>query len=630
MNVSIDNDSHFERGFNDFALNNLLNTLDEGTYFTLDPQAIVSLDILPKLRADLLPDTTNLTTSRSNTTVYSVLNKCRTTSGQRLLSVWLKHPLKDKEKIDLRLEIVKYFVDNTQLRSMCYDDYLKKIPDLMRISHKISKEKCSLGDLVKIYTACDSLRSLCKNFDHQNNISGAEPPNSVTKLFNWIQKSCDDLGEFMKLIEDTIDLDSEDAENNEYLIKPNSDEDIARVSLEISHLNAKAKLELAAAAEEIGLDVEKSIKLEISGEKGFNFKVTKLNEQLVRDNSSYEQHSLVKKDGYRFTNRILNKLSAKYVNAKEEYNQLAKNVIVDIVSKAGIFECEVLGFSMAITVIDTFISLSVAAVQNNYIKPLILDADAGKIVIDRLRHPCLENQPDVEDFVPNDIEMSKDDKKFYLITGPNMGGKSTFIKSVAVNVVMAQCGSMIPAEDARISVIDGVYTRIGAGDKQMEGISTFMEEMMDMSSILKAAGKNSFVIIDELGRGTSTFDGYGLAWAISKHLSTVTQCFTLFATHFHELTEMEEDIPIVGNLHVKAICQDDKLTMLYNVVSGVCDESYGINVAQYTKFPKHVVDVAKEKLKQFEEVPGFVSAKDVRQFVRECTRDYLSRSSSNQ
>lgn len=286
------------------------------------------------------------------------------------------------------------------------------------------------------------------------------------------------------------------------------------------------------------------------------------------------------------------------------------------------YDNEVLEFSMAVTLIDVFVGLSVVAVQNNYIKPLIYDFKVGRVCIENLRHPCLENQPDVENYVPNDITMDKDDKKFYIITGPNMGGKSTFIKSVAVAMIMAHCGSMIPAEEARISLIDGVYTRVGAGDRQMDGISTFMEEMLDMSTILANATENSLVIIDELGRGTSTFDGFGLAWSIAKHLAVKTKCYTLFATHFHELTEMEDEIRGVGNLHVKAVCQADKLTMLYNICQGVCGDSYGINVAEYTKFPAHVIQVAKEKLKQFEELPGFKSKKEVREFVRECAKEH--------
>lgn len=616
-------------GINKWLNKTLLNTLDEGTYFTLPQQTITSLDILPKLRPDGTPDNSSYvgSSSRSNTTIFAVLNKCRTTSGQRLLALWIQNPLKCKDKIDLRLDIVQHFVENTELRTMCYDDFLRKIPDLLRISFRFSRQKCSLVDLIKVYHACKSIETLSANFVQTTKTSGIDAPKAVLKLFKWTSACCSDLSDFTKLIEDTIDLDNVD-ETGEYMVKPDSDNDIARISLEISSLCALARKELSHVARDIGLEADKHIKLETDSERGFALKVTKNNEQAVRGNRDYEQLSLVKKDGYRFTDRTLTKLSSKYVSAKQEYDSLAKNVIQDIISQAVRFESEVLEFSMSVTLLDVFVALAVSALQNSYIRPLILDSDGEKLTIERMRHPCIENQPDIDNYIPNDISMSKDEKKFYVITGPNMGGKSTFIKSVGICAIMAQCGSMIPAEDARISVIDGVYTRVGAGDKQMEGISTFMEEMLDMSVILKNATQNSLVIIDELGRGTSTFDGFGLAWSISRHLAEKTKSFTLFATHFHELTEMAQDIETVGNLHVKAICQDDKLTMLFNVGEGTCDESYGINVAQYTRFPEHVVELAKEKLKQFEEVPGFSDKQEVRKFVRECVQEYMSRSKS--
>lgn len=618
--------AEFENNQNAFIKKALLKTLSSGTYFTLQPQVITSLDILPKLKPNGLPDTQSLagTSSRSNTTVYSVLNKCRTLSGQRLLAVWCQNPLTNKEKIDLRLQIVKHFVDNAQLRSICYDDYLRKIPDLMRLAFKISKEKCALNDLIKIYHSRDSVRNLYNTYQQIVNISQKDQPKAVVELFNWMQSSCDGLGEFCQLIEDSIDLNRVD-ESGEYMVKPDSDNDIARVTLEISNLCNKAKRLHSEVATDLDLEADKALKLEIDPEKGFGWRVTKNNEQVIRGVRSFHQLSTVKKDGYRFSNDYLDKLSRKYVSAKEEYHSMAKNVIAEIISKASIFEEEVLEFSMIVTVLDVFVSLSVSAIQNNYIPPLILDSDAEKINIEKLRHPCLENQPDIDNYIPNDVTISKDDKKFHLITGPNMGGKSTFIKSVAIAVIMAQCGSMIPAEDATISIVDGVYTRVGAGDKQMEGISTFMEEMMDMSVILKSATVYSLVVIDELGRGTSTFDGYGLAYSISRQLATKNRSYTLFATHFHEMTEMEDEFPSVGNLHVKALCQDDKLTMLFEVCKGICDESYGINVAEYTKFPAHVINMAKEKLKQFEEVTGFSNKKEVREFVNECAREYMNR-----
>lgn len=606
----------------DYINKAFINTLDDGSYFTLPKSTITALDILPKLRPDGLPETSSLAgfTSRSNTTVYSVVNKCRTISGQKLLALWLQNPLKSRDKVNLRLQVVKHFVDNMLLRTLCYDDYLRKIPDVMRIAFKISKEKCNINDLMKFYNTCKLISNLCSTW---KGFAGndKECPESVTNLFDWLDRSSSNLSEFMKLIEETIDVEQTD-ESGEYMVRPECDDSIARITLELNSLHKQAKGLLKDVAEEIELEAGKSVKLETDSARGFGFKVTKQNEQAVRGIKNYEQLSTVKKDGYRFTNRTLSKLSDKYVTAKEEYNITAKFLIEDLITKTTMFDSEVLELSMAITLTDVFVGLAVAAHQCNHNSPLMLDSDTGNIEIEKLRHPCVESQPDVENYVPCDISLRRDNKNFYIITGPNMGGKSTFIKSVAVGVIMAQTGCFIPAEYAKISMVDGVFTRVGAGDKQMEGISTFMEEMMDMSTIIRESNQNSLVIIDELGRGTSTFDGFGLAWAISKKIAMGINCYGLFATHFLELTELEGELSNVGNLHVKALCQDNKLTMLFEVIKGICDESYGINVAEYTKFPQRVVDMAKHRLKQFEEVPGFESKQEVRNFIKDCVLEY--------
>lgn len=604
------------------------NTLDEGTFFTLSHSTLSTLDILPKLRPDGTIDTlgSSGSTSRTNATIYAVLNKCRTKPGQNLLALWLQNPLKCPKKVNLRLEIVHHLMENVELRSICHDDHLRKIPDLIRVAFKIKREKCSLNDLMKVYNTCTIVQTMCKTFGHLVEMSETNPPESINNLFDWAQSSLKNLGDFMKLVEDSIDTDKVD-DSGEYVVRPECDEMIARITLDINNITSRARKELSQVAEDIGLEAGKSVKLETDAEKGFAFKVTKQNEQAVRGNSDYEQLSLVKKDGYRFTSRTLTRLSNKYVNAKQEYQDAAKNIIEEVISRAVMYDGEILEMAMAITMIDVFVALATAASQNNYCKPLILDSSAGKVNLDQVRHPCVENQPDIENYVPNDLTMSRDEKRFYIITGPNMGGKSTYIKSVATAIIMAQCGSLVPARDATISIVDGVFTRIGAGDKQMEGISTFMEEMMDMATILKEANEYSMVIIDELGRGTSTFDGFGLAWSISKQLASQIKCYTLFATHFLELTELEREIEAVGNLHVKALCQDEKLIMLFNVDKGICDESYGINVARYTRFPQRVIDAAKEKLRQFEEVPGFSSKREVREFINEYVREHSSKAS---
>ena len=219
------------------------------------------------------------------------------------------------------------------------------------------------------------------------------------------------------------------------------------------------------------------------------------------------------------------------------------------------------------------------------------------------RHPLVEHQLMLrgEDaFVANDLDLGSNSNYLSLITGPNMGGKSTYIRTAGVCVLLAQIGMFVPCEEMTLTICDAVLARLGAADYMSRGISTFMAEMLETNAIVCNATSNSFVIVDELGRGTSTHDGYGLAWGIAEHLVHSIRCCTLFATHFHELTVMADEIPKVNNLHVKAETSAGELKMVYKVCPGPCSKSYGINVAQITKFPEPVIAAAKRKTEQLE------------------------------
>ena len=257
--------------------------------------------------------------------------------------------------------------------------------------------------------------------------------------------------------------------------------------------------------------------------------------------------------------------------------------------------------SQLVATLDCIVGLSHVAAYHNYVRPELTDdeADGNGIILRAARHPCVELQENV-DFIPNDVSLVFGNESFLLITGPNMGGKSTYIRSLGATVALAQIGSFVPCLSAKINICHDILARVGAGDLQERGISTFMAEMLESSSILHRATKRSLIIIDELGRGTSTFDGYGLARAISEHIVDKIGCMTVFTTHFHELTTLEDSKPTVKNYHVTAKKGDQGLIFLYEVKSGPCLESFGIQVAKMAHVPSVVIEDAKIKAKELE------------------------------
>ncbi|KAG2667322.1 hypothetical protein I3760_15G108800 [Carya illinoinensis] len=571
------------------------------SYMRLDSAAMRALNVLE-----------SKTDANKNFSLFGLMNRtCTAGMGKRLLHMWLKQPLLDVDEINSRLDLVQAFVEDTALRQDLRQ-HLKRISDVERLVHNLEKKRAGLQHIVKLYQSCIRLpyiKSALAGYEGQ--FSKLIKDRYLDPLELWTDD--EHLNKFIALVETSVDLDQ--LENGEYMISPSYDTTLSALKEEQESLEHQIHNLHKQTANDLDLALDKALKLDKGSQFGHVFRITKKEEPKIRKKLTTQFIVLeTRKDGVRFTNTRLKKLGDQYQRKLEEYKSCQKELVDRVVRTTATFS-EVFG-SLAgmLSELDVLLSFADLACScpTPYTRPDIVLSDEGDIVLEGSRHPCVEAQEWVN-FIPNDCKLVRGKSWFQIITGPNMGGKSTFIRQVGVNVLMAQVGSFVPCVKASISVRDCIFARVGAGDCQLRGVSTFMQEMLETASILKGATDKSLIIIDELGRGTSTYDGFGLAWAICEHLVEVIKAPTLFATHFHELTALAHEIPDhgphkkqtvgVANYHVSAHIDSSsrKLTMLYKVEPGACDQSFGIHVAEFANFPASVVALAREKAAELED-----------------------------
>ncbi|CEL07906.1 Putative DNA mismatch repair protein msh-2 [Aspergillus calidoustus] len=574
---------------------------DLANFMKLDAAALRALNLMPGPRD-----------GSKSMSLFGLLNHCKTPVGSRLLAQWLKQPLMDLGEIEKRQQLVEAFVTDTELRQTMQEEHLRSIPDLYRLAKRFQRKQANLEDVVRVYQVAIRLPGFVNSLENVMDEKYQTPLDSeyTTKIRNHSNS----LAKLEEMVETTVDLDA--LENHEFIIKPEFDDSLRIIRKKLDKVRSDMDLEYRTVARDLDQERDKKLFLENSNRHGWCFRLTRNEAGCIRNKKGYQECS-TQKNGVYFTTSTMQSLRREHDQLSSNYNRTQTGLVSEVVNVAASYSPVLEQLAGVLAHLDVIVSFAHASVHapTGYTRPKIHPRGTGNTVLKEARHPCMEMQDDIS-FITNDVSLIRDESSFLIITGPNMGGKSTYIRMIGVIALMAQTGCFVPCTEAELTIFDCILARVGASDSQLKGVSTFMAEMLETSNILKCATSESLIIIDELGRGTSTYDGFGLAWAISEHIVTEIRCFGLFATHFHELTSLADRYPkSVKNLHVVAFIGDgisteeeksksksqQKVTLLYRVEPGICDQSFGIHVAELVRFPEKVVNMARQKAEELED-----------------------------
>ena len=545
---------------------------DPGEFMILDPATLRNLEILE-----------TLSNGGREGSLFSVIDRTITPMGGRLLRQWVQNPLRDVLKIQERLEGVEELLNHSKVRRKL-ESILKDINDLERLVSRASTHRANAKDLVAIRFSLEALPEI------QEVLSGLE-----ALAFKNIRENLNPLPELTEELARALADNPPLAITDGGIIRKGYNRELDDLR-EISSSGKKWIANLRnLERERTGIP---SLKIGYNKVFGYYIEVTK--PHLSKVPAEYiRKQTLVNAE--RFITPELKEYEEKILGAEEKMASLEYDLFDELRVKVAQHAEIIQRNAQLIAQLDTLLSLAVVAEVQKYKKPNINNSD--RIVIRNGRHPVVETLlPIGETFIPNDTELSNHDQQILVITGPNMAGKSTYIRQVGLIVLLAQMGSFVPADSAEIGVVDRIFTRVGASDNLAGGESTFLVEMNEMANILNNATSKSLLLLDEIGRGTSTFDGLSIAWSIVEYLHNAPEVAakTLFATHYHELTELELILPRVKNYNVSVKEWGDKIIFLRKIVPGGSDQSYGVQVARLAGLPGEVISRAKEVLANLE------------------------------
>ena len=535
-------------------------------FLFLDPQTQKNLELIEPLTKD------------TNASLFNTLNKTKTGMGKRLLKFWILHPLKDPIEIENRLnaveELVKNYETTQNLRKL-----LSSIYDIERLTSKATSGIMNPRELAALRNSLKTLPQLKKLLSSFS-----------SHLLSKLQKRFDDLYDIYCELERVLVENPPASSKEGGLVKKGVNEELDELR-RIKNEGEKVLKEIEEREKKrTGIS---SLKVGYNNVFGYYIEVSKPNLHLIPKDYIRRQ-TLVNAE--RFITPELKEFEEKILSAQDRIEKLEYQIFVELRKFVTENAPRILKTAEQIAQIDVLQSLSTIALERGYTKPQITNSYSIEIV--NGKHPVLERYLE-EEFIPNSVKLTPEEF-ILIVTGPNMGGKSVFLRQTALLTLMAQMGSFIPAEKAQIGIVDRIFSRVGAADNLSRGLSTFMMEMVETANILKNATSKSLLILDEIGRGTSTYDGMSIAKAVVEYISDKIKAKTLFATHYHELTELEGKVKGVKNVHVSVEEIEGRIIFTHQVLEGASEKSYGIHVAELAGMPKEVVKRAKAVLKDLE------------------------------